>query len=162
MTNENKDAQLKFLSFLPKKLTAKHEQFDPTIGIDYNLPKIRKLLFNGNAKYCQFKKKHYFNSYYNCNDTKCKLSKTRNKVKNEEKFGYFHNICKEMDINFNEFVDKICYSIKNAFEFAKKNPNLILTQAYINEYSLNITYELVLLGEIKHIHYIKSQSFKLI
>ena len=44
--------------------------------------------------------------------------------------------------------NQICQSIEIAFEFARKYPQTVLTQMYINEGECKVGYELVLLAEI--------------
>ena len=91
-------------------------------------------------------------------------NKNEFKIKNEDKFTFLEKICREMGLGLGlgfqhtfgysfhrlprELIVILRESIEDAIKFARKYPNTVLTQAYINEENGKISYELVLLGEI--------------
>ena len=151
-TNRNKNGQIEFLKLM--KITDKcvFKKFDCNIGYNSNTNKIGRMLKHGFYDYQKGLKKRQEMELRSCNHRNNKKNKngnTRKKLKNEDKFSYLNYICEMMNLsNVKELLEILSESIENAFLFAQKYPQTVLTHAYIDEESGNVSFELVLLAEI--------------
>ena len=82
-----------------------------------------------------------------------------NKHTSETKYDYLNKICRIMKIDRQKLFNILGLSIENAFKFAQRYPETVLTQVYIDETNCSIGYEMVLLAEIEDVKRKKVYKF---
>ena len=156
LSNANISSRNEFLSLLPTPVECYNKPFNNSISCEFNpnFHKIGGILRRGYQRY----REGLMWDNFNDNDNNYRGNNSRMVRKNEPKFEYLDGIAMEMGISFDELIEKILSSITKAFKFARKNPEHVLTQAYIDEQNCQIFYESVLLAEITDYNTMKTYT----
>ena len=121
-----------------------NEQYNSKLGYRANLKEIKIKLLHGFGEHDA-----YMFAGARSKKRKSKQTLTR-RNQTETKYDYLDKLSKILNIGRNDLLNEILgNSIENAFKFAQKHPETVLTQVYICEAERKIEYELVLLAEIQ-------------